>query len=82
VNFAGFGLGSTGVELSADLFNVANFLDRKKGVSKTLGDQNLLNLRRFNQVTQQYEYEVNQNVGVVNPGGTPWQLQVSARVFF
>lgn len=82
INFNSFGLGSTGVELSADLFNIANLLDRKKGVSKTLGDQNLLNLRRFNQVTQQYEYEVNQNAGVVNPGGTPWQLQLSARVFF
>jgi hypothetical protein len=73
---------STGIELSLDVFNVANLIDREKGTTKNLGDQNLLTIRGFDPVTEQYIYAVNQNVGVINPGGTPWQFQVSARVFF
>lgn len=72
----------TGMELALDMFNVANLFDKKSGVTKTLGDQNLLNIRGFNPETQQYIYAVNPNVGVVSPGGTPWQFQVSARVMF
>lgn len=72
----------TGVELALDVFNVANLIDKSWGTSKTLGDQNLLTIRGFNPATQQYIYAVNQNVGVTNPGGTPWQFQVSARILF
>lgn len=71
-----------GVELALDVFNVANLIDKTWGTTKTLGDQNLLTIRGFNATTQQYVYAVNQNVGVINPGGTPWQFQVSARVLF
>lgn len=71
-----------GIEFSADLFNVANLLDKNAGVSKILGNQNLLTLKSFNQTTNQYVYAVNPNVGVTNPGGTPYQFQISARLFF
>jgi hypothetical protein len=72
----------TGLELALDMFNIANLIDKKSGVTKTLGDQNLLNIRGFDPATQQYIYAVNPNVGVTNPGGTPWQFQISARVLF
>lgn len=74
--------GRTGVELALDMFNVANLIDKTWGTTKNLGDQNLLTIRGFNPTTQQYTYEVNQNVGVINPGGTTWQFQVSARILF
>lgn len=76
------GQARTGVELALDVFNVANLIDKTWGTTKTLGDQNLLTIRGFNPTTQQYNYAVNQNVGVINPGGTPWQFQVSARILF
>ncbi len=76
------GQNRTGVELALDVFNIANLIDKEWGTTKTLGDQNLLTIRGFNPTTQQYVYAVNQNVGVTNPGGTPWQFQVSARILF
>lgn len=73
---------TNGIELSADLFNVANFLNKEWGVSKKLSNQNLLTIKSFNPETNQYVYAVNPNVGVVNPGGTPYQFQLSAKFFF
>ncbi|MBN1117226.1 MAG: TonB-dependent receptor [Bacteroidales bacterium] len=73
---------TTGFELAADLFNVANLLNKEWGVSKTLSNQNLLTIKSFNPETNQYVYAVNTNVGVVNPGGTPYQFQISGKLFF
>lgn len=73
---------NTGIELSVDLFNVANLLSREWGTTKNLGNQNLLNIRGFDPDTNQYIYAVNQNVGVTAPGGTPYQFQLSARILF
>jgi hypothetical protein len=72
----------TGVELALDLFNVANFLNREWGSVRNLGDQNLLTIRGFDPATNRYIYAVNQNVGVTQPGGTPYQFQLSSRLFF
>lgn len=72
----------SGLELGADIFNVANMLNKEWGTSKNLGNQNLMTLRNFDAVNQQYVYEVNPNVGVANPGGTPFQVQISGRIFF
>jgi len=72
----------TGIELALDLFNVANFLNRDWGSVSNLGEQNLLTIRGFDPVTNQYIYAVNQNVGVIQPGGTPYQFQLSGRMFF
>lgn len=71
-----------GVEVAFDLFNVANLFNREWGTSSILGDQNLLAIRGFDPATNQYIYAVNQNVGVIQPGGTPYQFQLSGRVFF
>jgi hypothetical protein len=72
----------SGFELSADLFNVANFLNKEKGSSTNLSDQNLLTIRSFDTATRRYNYAVNSNAGVAFPGGTPYQFQIGARYFF
>ena len=72
----------TGIELGADIFNLANMFNKEWGTSKNLGNQNLMTLRNFDRVKQQYVYQINPNVGVANPGGTPYQVQISGRIFF
>lgn len=71
-----------GIELGADVFNVANLLNREWGTNKILRNQSLMTIRNFDPVAQEYIYEINPNVGVANPGGTPYQIQISGRVFF
>jgi hypothetical protein len=73
---------TTGIELTADLFNVANLLNKEWGASKILSNQNLLTIRGFDPNTRRYTYAANPNVGVAFPGGTPFQFQVGARLFF
>jgi hypothetical protein len=68
--------------LSFDAFNFANLLNKKWGVNYNLGDQSLLYVTKFDQVKQQYEYRVNENVGVTQANGTPYQLQLGARYSF
>ncbi len=72
----------SGIELGLDIFNVANLLNKEWGTSKTLGNQNLLTIRNFDPVEKAYVYEVNPNVGVTTPGGTPFQMQISGKIFF
>lgn len=72
----------SGLELGLDVFNVANMLNKEWGTSKNLGNQNLLTIRNFDPERQAYVYEVNPNVGVANPGGTPFQVQISGKIFF
>jgi hypothetical protein len=73
---------SHSLELSGDIFNVANLLNKEWGASKTLGKTNLLNLNGFNQATQTYSYNVNANAGVITPSGNPWQIQLGVRYAF
>jgi hypothetical protein len=70
------------IELSADLFNVANLLDRKKGLRQTLSKQNLYNVSGFDADRQQYIYTVNNSAGRVTPGGNPWQIQLGLKYLF
>ncbi len=68
--------------LSFDAFNFANLLNKKWGVNYNLGDQTLLLVTRFDQAKKQYEYRVNENVGVTQAAGTPYQIQLGARYSF
>lgn len=68
--------------LSVDVFNFANLLDKDKGVNYNLGTQNLLFVTGFNQTTQQYSYRVNENVGMIQRNGTPYQIQIGGRYTF
>jgi len=70
------------IEISADIFNVANLLNKTWGATKTLGKQNIYNLRDFNPNTLSYVYAVNANTGVITPSGNPWQLQLGIRYGF
>lgn len=68
--------------LSLDVFNFANLLNKDWGVNYNLGNQSLLFVSGFNQATQQYNYRVNENIGVVLPNGTPYQIQLGGRYSF
>jgi hypothetical protein len=70
------------IEISADLFNVENLLNKSWGASQTLGKQSIYTLRGFDNTTNTYNYDVNSNIGEINPGGNPWQLQLGIRFGF
>jgi hypothetical protein len=74
--------GTQNIELSADIFNVANLLNKKWGTTRTLGQQNLYNLTGFDPVTSSYNYNVNANAGVITPTGNPYQIQLGVRYGF
>lgn len=80
------------IEVSADVFNFANLLSKKWGVTETLGTQALyglgvpnanpaLNVPNYDTTNRQFNYRVN-NAGVINPSGNPWQIQVGLRYGF
>lgn len=76
------------IEVSADFFNFANLLNKKWGVTETLGTQALYGLgntpvsaNNYDTVNRQFNYRIN-NTGVVNPSGNPWQIQLGLRYGF
>jgi hypothetical protein len=80
-------------ELGLDVFNVANLLNHNWGAQYALpvgiSNQNpvvqriaLLNVVGFNQTTRQYVYTVNENFGVLQKSGNPYQIQLAARYRF
>jgi hypothetical protein len=71
-----------GIELSADVFNVANLIDKGKGLRRTLSKQSLYNVSGFDAGSRQYIYQVNNSAGRVMPGGNPWQIQLGLKYAF
>ena len=72
-----------GLELTADLFNVANLLNKDWGRTNDYGRENrLMRITGFDQVTQAYEYAVNTGVANEPINGTPWRLQLGVRYTF
>ncbi|GAB2577164.1 TonB-dependent receptor [Spirosoma areae] len=80
------------LELSADVFNFANLLNKTSGANQSLGSQALYALgipatgtspavAGFDRTNQKFVYRVN-TAGVVNPSGDPYQLQLGARYSF
>src|SRR5688500_16352265 len=49
--------GTQTLQISADLFNVANLLNKKWGTRKTLGKQNIYTLRSFDAASQTFNYD-------------------------
>lgn len=71
------------IELSLDIFNFSNLLNKEWGRNTNLGrEQRLLNIRGFSQATRQYDYSFNSNTSANPIGGTPWRIQVGARYSF
>ncbi len=71
--------------ISVDVFNFANLLKKDWGRNfnlNTFNTQTLLFVTGFNQVTKEYTYRVNENVGVTQANGTPYQVQIGARYAF
>jgi hypothetical protein len=80
-------------EIGLDVFNVANLINSNWGAEYQLpvgiSNQNpvvqrlpLLNVIGFNQGTRQYVYTVNENFGVLQKGGNPYQVQLAVRYAF
>jgi hypothetical protein len=68
-------------EVSAEIFNFANMLNKEWGINESLGNQALYRVTGFAQDTQTFNYQVN-NVGLANPSGNPFQVQLGVRYAF
>ncbi len=86
-------IGGQSAEIGIDVFNFANLLNHNWGAEYQLpvgiSNQNpvvqripLLNVVGFNQATKQYNYTVNENFGVLQKGGNPYQIQLAVRYAF
>jgi hypothetical protein len=84
--------GTHAIEISADVFNFANFLNKDWGRNKSLGTQALYALgipatngkpaqAAFDRSKNQFVYRVN-TAGVVTPSGNPYQVQIGLRYSF
>ncbi|MBP1165468.1 hypothetical protein JOE44_002352 [Chryseobacterium sp. PvR013] len=70
-------------ELSVDIFNVANLLNKEWGVNNSYGNTSLYKVTRFNKETMQYEYTKNVSGGGLVPmSGNPYQIQIGAKYSF
>ncbi|HTF22124.1 MAG TPA: carboxypeptidase regulatory-like domain-containing protein [Chryseolinea sp.] len=80
------------IEVSVDIFNVANLLNKEWGTNESLGSQALYALGipstatspavpGFDAANQRFNYRVN-TAGVVTPSGNPYQFQVGLRYSF
>lgn len=83
---------SHSLEISADIFNVANLLKKTWGVNESLGNQALYALGvpatatsaalpNFDANAKAFNYRVN-NSGIVTPSGNPYQAQIGLRYAF
>ncbi|WP_426477453.1 carboxypeptidase regulatory-like domain-containing protein [Chryseobacterium sp. CBSDS_008] len=70
-------------ELSVDIFNVANLLNKEWGVNNSYGNTSLYKVTKFNKDTMQYEYTKNVSGGGLVPmSGNPYQIQIGAKYSF
>lgn len=69
-------------EVSVDVFNVANLLDKTKGINHNVGTTSLYTIRGFDANTNTYKYAVNTNAGVSSLSGNPYQIQLGLRYGF
>lgn len=68
-------------ELSIDVFNVANLLNKEWGVNKSYGNTALYRIQKFNPTTRQFEYAKNTS-GLQPLTGNPYQIQIGAKYSF
>lgn len=70
------------LELSVDVFNVANLLSKDWGAGHNLGTQYIYTIKEFDSSKQQYVYNVRSTTGVSNLNGNPYQVQIGLRYGF
>jgi len=71
------------LEVSADIFNLANLFNKEWGVDNNLGrSRNLYNIQGFDQSRGEYIYRVESGVGAKPINGTPWRVQLGLRYAF
>jgi hypothetical protein len=70
------------IELSGDIFNVENLLNKNWGASRNLGKQSIYQTQGFDAISQNYDYKVQSNTGIITKGGNPWQIQIGIRYGF
>ncbi|MET3535967.1 TonB-dependent receptor [Chryseobacterium limigenitum] len=68
-------------ELSVDIFNLANLLNKEWGVNKSYGNTALYRIKKFDPVTKQFEYDRNTS-GLAPLSGNPYQIQIGAKYSF
>jgi len=73
---------SHAIDVSVDLFNVANMLNKDWGAGKNLSYVSLYSITGFDQDKKQYTYKVNTNAGVASGNGNPYQFQIGLRYKF
>ncbi len=71
-----------GLELSVDMFNVANMLNKEWGTGHNMGNQYIYTVTGFDHATNTYTYNVNTNAGNKICTGTPFQVQIGLRYAF
>ncbi|WP_394674641.1 carboxypeptidase regulatory-like domain-containing protein [uncultured Chryseobacterium sp.] len=70
-----------GFELSVDIFNVANLLNKEWGVNKSYGNMSLYRITGFDAAVKQFKYNLNTS-GLAPLGGNPYQIQLGAKYTF
>ncbi|WP_343328869.1 TonB-dependent receptor [Polaribacter staleyi] len=70
------------LELSADVFNFMNLLNKEWGRSHNFGNRDFMNINGFDQATSSYQYNVQTGAGIEPINGTPWRLQLGVRYSF
>lgn len=70
------------LELSMDIFNVANLLNSEWGTGPRLGKQNIYTIKSFDEAEKKYIYDVNRNAGKTAYSRTPYQVQIGLRYSF
>ncbi|WP_400071810.1 carboxypeptidase regulatory-like domain-containing protein [Zobellia russellii] len=72
-----------GLELSVDVFNFANLLNKEWGRTHNFGRRrDFMRINGFDQASQAYDYSVQTGAGTEPINGTPWRLQLGARYTF
>ena len=73
---------SQSLEISADIFNFANLLNKSWGVNHALGTQAIYVVKGFDATKKEFVYAVNPSAGVSPLSGNPYQIQIGLRYAF
>lgn len=68
-------------EISVDIFNFANLLNKDWGVNKSYGNTALYRITGFDAVNKQLKYSLNTS-GLAPMTGNPYQIQIGAKYSF